>query len=493
MTLWMLIGLLSSFGSSSCLANDLKSVVASKPFPESYILAEIAAQILEENSVRVDRKFGLGATGIVFEAITRGEIVLYPEYSGTIAEAFLKNPALRELGKIQEKIGSLGLEMTDSLGFNNTYALAVRREFAEKNHLISLSDLARIPTARFGLTNEIMNRQDGYPGLARRYSLNPVEIHEMQHSLAYRALERGEIDVTDVYSTDATIKRLDLFVLKDDLGYFPNYQAVFLARRDWITKNAAAWKRLKQLEGKISAEEMVSLNAMVETDHRSFHDVAEFFLKGSNSAPKANWEKAHALWRRTLEHLRLVLISLGSSILVGLPLGVLAFYKRGISRIILNVSALIQTIPSLALLAFLIPLFGIGEKPAIFALFLYGLLPVVLNTYSGLDGVDPKLRESAIGLGLAEKDILRRVLLPLASPSILTGIRTSAVIGIGTATLAALIGAGGYGAPIMTGLALNDIPTLLEGAIPAACMALLAQWGLDRIAEQIIPAGLKRK
>ncbi len=485
--LFVLIGISSALG-----APPLSTVIASKPFPESYILAEIAAIAIQSaGETEIRRKFGLGATGIVFQAIQSEEIALYPEYTGTIAEAFLRDSSLKSVDSIREPLEKLGLTVSEPLGFNNTYALSVRRDFAEKHGLKTISDLAHVREARYGLTNEIMNRKDGYPGLARRYGLRPLNLRELQHTLAYQALENGEIDVTDVYSTDASIRRLDLVVLEDDLGYFPAYQAVYLARKVWTTQFPKSWAALNGLAGRISQDRMISLNALVEIEKRSFAEAARSFFEGATieRTPTAFWKP---LWLRTLQHLRLVTISLASSILVGLPLGILAFLRPTLRVGILNLIGLVQTIPSLALLAFLIPLFGIGERPAIVALFLYGLLPVALNTFTGLEGIDPRLHESARGLGLDRRHTMTRVLLPLASPSILAGIRTSAVIGIGTATLAALIGAGGYGAPIMTGLALNDIPTLLQGAIPAAMMALLVQFLFDRISQHLIPEGLRR-
>ncbi|MGE0747508.1 MAG: ABC transporter permease, partial [Rhodospirillales bacterium] len=200
---------------------------------------------------------------------------------------------------------------------------------------------------------------------------------------------------------------------------------------------------------------------------------------------------ATRVWRRTVEHLRLVAVSLAAAILVAVPLGIVAARRPRMGQALLAAVGVIQTIPSLAILVFMIPLLGIGGPPAIVALFLYSLLPIVRNTYAGLHDVPPSLRESADAMGLNPGARLRLVELPLAARSILAGIKTAAVINVGTATLGALIGAGGYGQPILTGIRLDDVGLILEGAVPAAVLALLVQ-GMFEVAERrIIPRGLR--
>src|SRR6185369_5245582 len=176
---------------------------------------------------------------------------------------------------------------------------------------------------------------------------------------------------------------------------------------------------------------------------------------------------------------------------VAVPLGIVAARRPLLGRAILGAAGILQTIPSLALLVFMIPLLGIGSAPAIVALFLYSLLPIVRNTHAGLTGVPEPLREVARALGLGPGAALRLVELPLASPSILAGIKTSAVINVGTATLGALIGAGGYGQPILTGIRLDDVTLILEGAIPAALLALLVERAFDASERLIVPRGLR--
>ncbi|HEY5264387.1 MAG TPA: glycine betaine ABC transporter substrate-binding protein [Steroidobacteraceae bacterium] len=469
-------------------------VVGSKIFTEGYILGEIAAQAIESSShVPVNRKLGMGSTGILFEALKKGAIDVYPDYTGTLAEAILKRPDLKSLEEIQEALLKMGLVISAPLGFDDTYALAVKESFAEKHGLRSIGDLAPIESkVRAAFSYEFMDRQDGYRGMLDSYHLkfNPQKVTRMEHSLSFQAIDDGAVDVIDVYSTDAKIKKLDLRVLKDDHAYFPVYQAVWVARKAFVDKHPGEWQVLRQLEGSISKEAMLDMNAQADIKKVSFAKIAAQFL-GSETPDTESTTKQ--ILRRTREHLWLVGVSLLFSVLVGIPLGVLAARFHATGQAILLSSALIQTVPSLALLCFLIPLFGVGTKPALVALCLYSLLPVVLNTFTGIRAVDAKHLENARAFGMNRMQILFRVVLPLASPTMLAGIKTATIVSIGTATLAALIGAGGYGAPIVSGLALNDVPTILTGAIPAAVMALVAHAVFEVLGVLLIPAGLRKR
>ena len=467
-------------------------VVGSKIFTEGYILGEIAAQVIEASApgVPVGRKLGMGSTGIVFTALTSGAIDLYADYTGTLAEAIIKNPQLRSEAQIRAALEAMGLVMSAPLGFNNTYAIATREDFAVQHGLHTISDLARLPSLRAGFSYEFVERRDGYPGMAERYhlALNPQHINRMEHSLAYQAIEQRAVDVIDIYSTDAKIRKFKLRVLKDDLGYFPSYQAVWVARASFVQHYPHQWLALQRLEGAIDESHMLDMNARADIDHRSFAQIAAEFL-GVRARPADTL--LTQISRRTVEHLWLVGLALLFSITVGVPLGVAAARYHAAGRLILVLSGVIQTVPSLALLCFLIPLFGVGTKPALVALCLYSLLPVVQNTFTGIRAVDRKHLENARAFGLTPRQILLRITLPLASPMLLAGIKTATIVSIGTATLAALVGAGGYGAPIVSGLALNDFPTILTGAIPAALMALLAQGLFELAGKVLIPAGLR--
>jgi osmoprotectant transport system permease protein len=371
------------------------------------------------------------------------------------------------------------------LGFSNSYALGARREVAERLGLRRISDLARHGGLRMGFSHEFLGRRDGWPGLRAAYAL-PQSPRGLDHGLAYEALAAGEIDVVDLYSTDAKIERYRIAVLEDDRQFFPPYDAVLLYRAETPRRFPGEFEKLKKLENRIDAATMVKLNARAEIDKLSFADVAREFLGGSDGAqPRLR----HALFgadvgRLLGKHLALVFGSLAAAVLIGFPLGFVAARLRWVEQPVLVATGLVQTIPSLALLAFLIPVTGtIGVWPALIALFLYALLPITRNTHTGLRQVPKGLVQAGTALGLRRGGILAWIELPLAAPTIMAGIKTSAVINVGTATIAAFIGAGGFGDRIVQGLALNDHAVLLAGALPAAALAL-AVHALFELAER---------
>jgi osmoprotectant transport system permease protein len=469
-------------------------VVGSKAFTEGYVLGEIAAQTIESAStVPVTRKLGMGSTGILFEALKSGGIDVYSDYTGTLAEAILKRPDLKSIEDIQQALLAMDLVMSGPLGFDDTYALAVKESFAEQHNLHSISDLAGVESKiRAAFSYEFMDRKDGFQGMAASYHLHiaPKNVNRMEHSLTYQAIDDGAVDLIDLYSTDAKIEKSQLRVLKDDHGYFPVYQAVWVARKDFTERHPREWQALLNLQGSISEQAMIDMNAQADIQHLSFAKIAARHL--GFEAPRSQSLKSNIL-QRTREHLWLVGIALLFSVVIGIPLGLVAVRFHAAGQAILIFSALIQTVPSLALLCFLIPLFGVGMRPALAALCLYSLLPVVLNTFTGIRSIDPKHVENARAFGMTGRQILLRIVLPLASPTVLAGIKTATIVSIGTATLAALVGAGGYGAPIVSGLSLNDVPTILTGAIPAALMALIAYGLFEVLGLLLIPAGLRKQ
>jgi len=201
--------------------------------------------------------------------------------------------------------------------------------------------------------------------------------------------------------------------------------------------------------------------------------------------------KIETIQRLTLEHLEMTLLAVFIAILIGIPLGILLTRCKALSTVVLGVASIIQTIPSLALLGFMIPILGIGMKPAVVALFLYALLPIIRNTYTGIDNVDAPIIEAGKGMGLTNFQILYKVELPLALPVIMAGVRTSTVINVGIATLCALIGAGGLGQLIFRGISMVNSQLILAGAFPAALLALLLDFLLGRLERLITPKGLK--
>jgi osmoprotectant transport system permease protein len=449
--------------------------VGSKRFTESYILGEIVTR-----TVNGEHKAGLGSTGIVFAALEAGSIDVYPDYTGTIAKEILRLPGRPGLAEIDRALAARGLGAGIPLGFNDSYALAMREERAAALGIARLSDLAAHPGLRLGLSPEFTARADGWPGLKAAYRLPQTPIG-LEHGLAYAAIAAGTIDVMDVYTTDAKIERYRLRVLADDRAFFPRYDAVLVYRRDLAQRFPAQFARLKALQGRIDERQMIRMNAAAELEGKRFAEAASlFFPPGATAAAgrRGFWAAllGSDLGRLTLQHLLLVAVSLAAAIAVGLPLGVAAAKLPRAAQPILGAVGVIQTIPSLALFAFLIAALGrIGAAPALIALFLYALLPIVRNTQAGLAGAGRGLVQAAQALGLGSRDILLRIELPLAAPAILAGVKTSAVINVGTATIAAFIGAGGYGERIAAGLALNDPVLLLAGAIPAAALALAVQ------------------
>jgi osmoprotectant transport system permease protein len=477
--------------------------VGSKRFTESYILGEIIAQTAQRaGEAQAEHRPGLGNTGIVYEALRSGEIDLYAEYTGTIEREILKGSQISGLDALNRELKRLNLGAGVPLGFNNTYALAMREDSAQTMGIRSISDLVRRPEALFGLSQEFIGRADGWPGLQKAYALPQSTPRGLDHGLAYEAINAGQVDVIDAYSTDAKIARYRLRVLVDDRHYFPDYDAVLLYRADLPQRLPRTWAALQTLQGSIDAPRMIALNARAELDGLSFAEVAQEFLddreadEGKNAQPKGGGFLkrlfAPDFGRLAWQHLLLVVVSLAGAAAIGIPLGVLAYRVPRARQWVLSATGIVQTIPSLALFAFLIPLFGmIGTVPALAALFLYALLPIVRNTYAGLEDIAPDLRESALALGVSPGFRLLKIELPLASRSIIAGVKISAVMNVGTATIAAFIGAGGFGERIAQGLALNDNATLLAGAVPAAVLALMVHGGFELLDRWLMPAGLR--
>jgi osmoprotectant transport system substrate-binding protein/osmoprotectant transport system permease protein len=462
-------------------------VIGSKTFTESYLLAEIMAQLLESHGQVVRRQFGFAGTLVCFEALRTGEIDAYAEYSGTIREVILAPGAPRDLGAA---LAPLGVEPLAEFGFNDTYALAVTAQTASKLHLATISDLREHPDIVIGLSHEFRDRRDGWPGLKERYGLTQQSLG-IEHGLAYRALTDGRIEVTDAYSTDADLARYRLVVLRDDLGYFPTYTALPLVRQD---VNEAAKRTLSLLAGRLTEDRMRALNAQIVVDGKTFAEVAGGFLQQEGLARAQDQPPTETLGAslaaNTLVHLKLTGISLLAACVCGLAIALAVYRSPVLSRGVLYVAGLLQTIPSIALLALLIPVAGVGQVPAIIALFLYSLLPIVRNAITALLTIDPLVRRVATAMGLTHSQQLRYVYMPLALPHVLAGLRIAAVISIGTATLAAFIGAGGLGEPIVTGLALNNTRLILQGAIPAALLALATELGFELLERLLIPPHL---
>lgn len=484
-------------------------IVASKPFGESYLLAEMFAQILEARGVRVDRRPGLGATEIAFGALESGAIDVYPEYTGTGLLAILHQQPTGDPAAVFRRVSSeftsrYGVRWLPPLGFQNSYAIAVRRSTADSLHLSTLSDLARASgKLRAGLTPDFIGRADGLPGIQGAYGIRFRDVRALGPAVKYQALAAGQVDVIDGYSTDGLIARYDLAVLADDRHFFPPYEAAALVSARLDSTGGDAIAAISMLSGRLDEGRMRALNKRVEVDGEPVAAVARSALnelgvvrnsanarvRGAERGGFLEYvrEQRASLVRLTVRHVELVSVSLLIAILIALPLGL------GLERVssraegVIRAVGVLQTLPGIALLAFMIPLLGIGVIPALFALVLYSLYPIVRNTFTGVREADPSAVAAARALGMTDGQILREVRLPLATPTIMAGIRTAAVIDVGTATLAAFIGAGGLGEPIVAGLALSDTRMILSGAIPAALLAIVVDGGLALVERRTRP------
>lgn len=489
-------------------------IVASKPFGESYLLAEMFSQLLEARGLRVDRRPGLGATEIAFRALRTGAIDVYPEYTGTGLLAILGEPPLGSASAVYQRVSRefrtrYDVRWLAPLGFQNSYAIAVRRATADSLHLATLSDLARVSgSIRAGLTPDFIGRADGLPGLQRAYGLHFHDVHALLPAVKYQALAAGQVDVIDGYTTDGLIARYDLVALTDDRHFFPPYEAAALINGRLATERPAAVAALGELSGRLDETQMRALNKRVEVDGTPVAVVAREALASlglvvtGGATPN---EPTHApareslvgylssqratIGRLTIRHLELVGVSLAFAIAIALPLGLLLERTSDKAEAVIRGVGVLQTLPGIALLAFMISLLGIGFVPALVALVLYSLYPIVRNTYTGVRDADPAAVSAAHALGMTGGQILREVRLPLAAPVIMAGVRTAAVIDVGTATLAAFIGAGGLGEPIVAGLALSDTRMILSGAIPAALLAVAVDAGLAGVERWTRPGG----
>lgn len=475
--------------------------IGSKNFTESVILGEMLCSLVGSTGCEAEHKSELGGTQILWQALQKGDIDAYVEYSGTLSEEILQGEQLYRLSHIATRVERDGIKLTDPLGFNNTYALGMLQKRADELGVTKISQLKSHPEFKLGFSDEFIERKDGWNGLKTRYKLPQTDVRALDHSLAYRGVWRGSIDVVDLYSTDPEIVSFELQVLEDDLNYFPLYEAVVVYRAELEKTHPQVVAAFQRLAGKIDGSSMAALNKASRIDRRPEALIAAEFLNehvdASIVVPDSNaswWQ--HRLARflsNSLEHFYLVGVSLSLAICCAIPLGIWAYKQPKWGAWILAVVGIIQTIPSMALLVFMIPLMGLGAGPAIVALFLYSLLPIVRGTHTGLAGLPQSIHESALALGLPSFARLRLIELPLAAQSILSGIKTSAVINVGTATIGALIGAGGYGQPIITGIRLADFWLILQGAVPAAVLAIVVQAGFGWAEQALVPSGLRNE
>lgn len=492
-------------------------VVGSKNFTENRLLGEIMAQLIESQGKRVERRLNLGGTTVVFSALESGAVDLYPEYTGTAWTLHLKfeetvrDPLRAYLTARRELLARHELRFLSPFGFSNSYAIAMSGETARRLGIARVSDLkAHAKSLRAGVSHEFLNRQDGFVGLAAAYELGGLDVRGMEHGLAYDAIHAGQIDLFDSLTTDGKLLRFDVTVLEDDRRFFPPYDAAPLVRASTLERHPELAPLLERLAFRIDDATMRQLNFRVEEQGGSYASVARGFLVESGllegdvaTAPAVRGdasgiaaffrERASTTLSLALEHMLLTVLSVVLAIAVAVPGGIALARRPRWAPFFLSAAGVVQTIPSLALLAFVIPLpgFGLGPRSAVFALFLYALLPILRNTFTGIREVDPLLVDAARGLGLRERQILFRVQLPMAARTLMAGVRTATVISVGVATLAAFIGAGGLGEPILTGLQLNDMRLVFAGAVPAAVLALLSDAALSRVERAVTPSSIR--
>ena len=493
---WFLAALLAAslaYSLPGCGGDKAQLTVASKSFTEGEILADLAALLVADAGYSTDHRRRLGGTLVCFEALKSGEIDLYADYTGTLLQSTFKDLTLETIEELEAELQKHGLRMTKSLGFNNTYALGLLEKRARELGIRTISDFRAHPALKLGFSSEFARRPDTWPGLKAHYSLPHENIITMQHELAYAALASGDIDVMDIYSTDAKIEKMGILTLKDDQSFFPIYKAVYVYRADLEQKIPEIATILAQLEGALSQKDAVGMNARADLEDVPEPQVAAAFLSrrlGKTIIAEVESTRARVV-RNTFEHLLMVGVAMLFGILIAIPIGFLAYKLPGLGMPILGILGVMLTIPSLALLVFMMPIFGIGLPPAIAALFLYCLLPMAWNTYVGLKAIPPQLEESADALGLSALTKTVRIELPMAARSIMAGIKISTVLTIGFAALGGFIGAGGYGEPIYNALQDNKPELAFVGAIPAAIMAIVAL-ALGELAERaVVPRGLR--
>ena len=487
-------------------------IIGSKIFTENMLLAELLAILLEEKySFKITRKLGMGGTQLVFDALKNNQLDIYPEYTGTGYTMILKmsgetsSKTTYDIVK-KEFLKQFGLFWSQPLGFENTYILAVRGDDERFKKFQRISQLREGAEAfRLASDHEFTERKDGFDNFSKKYQLNfsKRNVFTMNPGLMYSALNNKEVDMIMAYSTDGRIEAFNLKTLKDDKNFFPAYSSAYLTRAGLLKKWPELRLVFKELEWNISEKEMIQLNYQVDQLKQEISQVARNFLieksilEGSVQEMKSQSPMAYYLSKRKYffkiftEHLVLTFVSLFFALLISIPLGVWAVRSSQVEKIVFTVVNTLQTIPSLALLAFFIPFLGIGFAPAVLSLFIYALLPLIRNTFEGIKNVDKSYVEASAGMGLNSWQVLRYVQIPLALPVMLAGLRISAVIVVGTATLAAFIGAGGLGDPIFRGIATLNSRLIFLGAVPAALLAIALDKALALLENLVISKGLK--
>ena len=492
--------------------NSPPLVIGSKTFTENILLGELLAVLLEEKyQQKVERKLNIGGTKLVFDALNSKQIDVYPDYTGTGYTMILKLSGETRAEKIyqivkQNFLKKFQIHWSPPLGFNNTYTLALQKDDARFKSVNQISELkGKEQNLSLAVGHEFMEREDGYDSFTRMYQLNfpKNKIHTMNPALMYSALKNKKADLIMAYSTNGKIKSYNLKTLEDDKNFFPPYHAAYLTRLGVLKQFPSLKKAFQELKGNINEKEMTNLNYQMEQRKDKPALLAKNFLIKKNILNKKivqfkkqnligyYFSKRDYFFKIFIEHLVLTFSALFLSLFLSIPIGILSARKKSLEKIVFPIVNTFQTIPGLALLGLLIPFLGIGYAPAILTLFIYSLLPLIRNTYEGIKGVDRDCIEVSIGMGLTPWQVLKKVEIPMALPVIIAGVRTSTVIVVGTATLAALVGAGGLGDPIFRGIATVNSKLIFLGAVPAALLAIVLDKALSLTEKILVSKGLR--
>ena len=496
-----------------------KLIIGSKIFTENILLGEIIAQLLEQNyGFQITRKFNMGGTKLLFDALKTGSIDLYPEYTGTGYAMILKES--KKLSPqatytfVQKKfLKKYQMLWSPPLGFENTYVLALRKNDSRFKNVSLNSDLEHLDfPLKIASEHEFTERKDGWKLFKQSYKLKKATILSLNPSLMYTAIDNNKVDIIVSYSTDGRIQNYQLKTLKDDKNFFPSYLASYLTTKRLIKSQPELKEAFQALEGQISPQEMRELNRQVEQLKKSLPEVASHFLlkkdllKDIENKTKAQslslsqesllsyyYKKRGYFFKILKEHLILVFTALFLALLFSFPLSLWAVYNKRVEKLLFFFVNILQTIPSMALLGALIPFLGIGFTPAITALFIYSLLHLIRNIFEGIKNIDSHSVEVSAGIGLNQWQTLRNIQIPLAMPIIIAGVRTALILLVGTATLAAFIGAGGLGDPIFRGIATLDSRLIFMGAVPACVLALFLDKSLNLVEKLLISKGLQKR
>jgi len=431
-----------------------KIVVGSKPQIENKILAEIIAQALETTGeAQVERRFGLGSSGIIYDALKKGDVDIYPEYSKRIGEVIISSAWQRQLFEIKKRLGREGITIAGLLGFNSSYSLVVKKDNPKFKNINKISDLKGVRGYKRAFSQDFLTGQDGFFSLFRAYGMETgmnFRSKKMKKNRLVEALNSGKVDLIQVNSTSSEIVKHDLKVIKDDQRKMSRNLAMVLLKNDFANRFPASWKILNDvIFRKITNVEMARMNTEVELEGKSYSAVAAGFLK------KAGVDTSFSLWKQIYPklqvHLQLAIIPLLLSTILGIFLVVMATKKKVFEKLVNLVNRIYNPIPFLIFLCILIPFLGSGKFPVYMALFIFGIFPIVKFSSKGLTG------KSFWDGG----------------HHILAGIKYTAFVNVGVATLAAYIGAGGLGDFIISGLSQKDQHLILMGIIPAIILVVL--------------------